>query len=69
MAPVLTEAWRLGAGPIALYSGMAFDVDPAADLTGECDFILGHPPQLDTVSVPVLLVTEAKNVSIMGGLG
>jgi hypothetical protein len=69
IAPLLTEAWRIGAGRVALYSGVAFDVDPVAELNGVCDFILGHPPQLDTVTAPVLLITEAKNESIMGGLG
>lgn len=37
VAPVLTETWRLGAGPIALYPSVTFDVDPATDLTGVCD--------------------------------
>jgi hypothetical protein len=34
-----------------------------------CDFILGHPPQLDTVSAPVLMITEAKNDNVMGEVG
>ncbi|MCI0704883.1 MAG: hypothetical protein L0241_27810 [Planctomycetia bacterium] len=69
IAPLLTEAWRIGNGRIAFYSGVAFDVDAAAELTGVCDFIFGYPPQLDTVTAPVLMITEAKNESIMGGLG
>lgn len=69
IAPVLTEVWRLGRGRVALYSGVQFPVDPAADLTGVCDFVLGHPPQLDYVTAPVMVVTEAKNASVMGGLG
>jgi hypothetical protein len=69
ISPLLTEAWRIGAGRVALYSGVAFDVDPAVELNSVCDFILGYPPQLDTITAPVLLITEAKNESIMGGLG
>ena len=69
IAPLLAEAWRIGNGQIALYSGVAFDVDAATELTGVCDFILGYPPQLDTVTAPVLMIAEAKNESIMGGLG
>ncbi|MBY0513942.1 MAG: hypothetical protein K2P78_08535 [Gemmataceae bacterium] len=69
IAPLLGEAWRVGGDRVAMWSGVAFNVDPAADLTGVCDFIVGYPPQLDYVTTPVLMVTEAKNENIMGGLG
>jgi hypothetical protein len=69
VAPLLTEAWEIGNGRLALYSGVTFDVSPAEGLNGACDFILGRPPQLDTVTAPVMMITEAKNESIMGGLG
>lgn len=69
VSPLLVEAWRVGAGRLALFSGVTFDVDAGAGLAGVCDFILGHPPQLDTVTAPVMMITEAKNESIMGGLG
>ncbi|AMV29518.1 hypothetical protein VT84_34305 [Gemmata sp. SH-PL17] len=69
IAPLLAEAWRVGNGRISFYSGVAFDVDAATELTSVCDFILGYPPQLDTVTAPVMMVTEAKNEGIMGGLG
>jgi len=69
VSPILAEVWRRGRGRVALYSGVAFSVDAAADLTGVCDFILARPPQLDSVSAPVMMITEAKNESIMGGLG
>ena len=29
----------------------------------------GHPPQLDSITAPVMMITEAKNDSVMGGLG
>ncbi len=69
VSPLLSEAWRVGNGRIAMFSGVTFDVDAADELTGVCDFILGYPPQLDYVVHPVLMITEAKNESIMGGLG
>jgi phage tail tape-measure protein len=69
IAPVLADAWRVGAGRVSLLSGATFDVDLGAQLNGVCDFIFGHPPQLDTVTRPVLMITEAKNESVMGGLG
>lgn len=69
IAPVLAEVWRQGRGRIAFFSGVNFSVDPAADLTGVCDFIFGRPPQVDYVTAPVMMISEAKNESIMGGLG
>jgi hypothetical protein len=69
IAPLLGEAWRVGADRLSLLSGVTFNVDPAADLTGVCDFILGYGPQLDFVTNPVLMITEAKNDNVMGGLG
>lgn len=68
VAPLLIEAWRLGNERLALFSGVTFDVAPSEGLNGACDFILGHPPQLDAATAPVM-ITEAKNESIMGGLG
>lgn len=69
IAPILTEVWRRGGGRVALFSGVTFNVDPAADLSGVCDYILGRPPQLDFVSAPVMMIAEAKNESVAGGLG
>jgi hypothetical protein len=69
IAPLLSEVWRIGRDRVALFSGVSFPVDPAAELTGVCDFILGYPPQLDYVTNPVMMITEAKNDNVMGGLG
>jgi len=69
IAPLLTEVWRIGADRVALFSGVSFNADATADLTGVCDFILGYPPQLDYVTNPVVMITEAKNDNVMGGLG
>lgn len=69
IAPLLGDVWRRGGDRLALLSGVPFNVDPAADLTGVCDFILGYAPQLDYVTNPVLVITEAKNDNVMGGLG
>ncbi len=69
IAPLLGEIWRLAKGQLALYSGSRFDVDAEAGLVGACDFILGYPPQLDFVVAPVMVIVEAKNENVMGGLG
>lgn len=69
IAPLLGEVWRIGKGQLALYSGSRFDVDADAGLIGVCDFMLGYPPQLDFVVAPVMVIVEAKNENVMGGLG
>ena len=69
ITPMLGEAWRLGNDRVAFFSGVDFNVDPGAELVGVCDFILGRPPQLDYVSAPVMMITEAKNETIAGGFG
>lgn len=69
IAPLLGEVWRLGEGRVSLHSGVPLDVDPAAGLVGRCDFLLGRPPQLHYVTAPLLVVIEAKNEDIAGGLG
>ena len=69
VAPILGEVWRSDKKRIALFSGVTFNVDPAAELVGVCDFILGRPPQLDYVSAPVMMITEVKNETIAGGFG
>jgi hypothetical protein len=69
IAPLLGEVWRLGEGRVSLHSGVPLDVDAAAGLVGRCDFLLGRPPQLHYVTAPLLVVIEAKNEDIAGGLG
>lgn len=69
IAPLLGEVWRLGEGRVSLHSGVPLDVDPAAGLVGRCGFLLGRPPQLHYVTAPLLVVIEAKNEAIAGGLG
>jgi hypothetical protein len=69
IAPLLSEVWRRAAGRVSFFSGLDFNFDAAAGLNGYCDFLLGHGPQLPYVTAPVLVVVEAKNESISGGLG
>jgi hypothetical protein len=69
IAPLLLELWRRAEGRVAVWSGVPLDVDSAAGLNGRCDFIVGRPPQLHYVTAPVLVILEAKNEDIAGGLG
>ena len=68
IAPVLGELWEPNTR-IGLHSGVEFPADPEARLTGFCDFILGHGPQVPRVHAPVLMVVEAKNEKISDGYG
>ncbi len=69
IAPVLGEFWWRYRGRIGLYSGAEFVADPAAGLTGYCDFILSRAPQQPFVSAPAVMVVEAKKENIIDGLG
>ena len=69
VVPILLEAWRRTGRRASLFSGIAFDVDPARGLTGVCDFLLSCSPSQFVLGPPVLAVVEAKNDSIQGGLG
>jgi hypothetical protein len=69
VAPVLADFWSRYHGQIGLYSGVAFNADPDAGLNGFCDYLISRSPQQMVIAPPVLVAFEAKNESIMGGLG
>lgn len=69
VAPLLAETWDRSNRVMSVLSGVAFDVDPAAGLTGICDFMLTRAPQMIFVVAPVMVVVEAKRDSIVDGLG
>lgn len=69
IAPVLGEFWRRYAGRISLFSGTDFAADPAAGLTGYCDFLICASPQRPDIVSPVVFVVEAKREDVNAGLG
>jgi len=69
IAPVLVEAWRLTGHRVSYYSGVDFNVDRAARLIGEADFLFTRGPQIPEVSPPVLVVVEAKRENIGSAYG
>jgi hypothetical protein len=69
IAPLLAELWRRGNSQVSLFSGVPLDVDADAGLVGRCDFLIGRPPQLHYVTAPLMVIVEAKNDDIAGGLG
>ena len=68
IAPILVELRKLVRHQVSLFSGIDFSADPARGLHGVCDFIVSQSPEQFFVSAPILIVVEAKNENIKGGL-
>ncbi len=68
ITPVLLDIWRQAQSQISLFSGTEFHVDEARGLTGYCDYILSRSKEQLTINVPVVMIVEAKNENIKGGL-
>jgi hypothetical protein len=69
ITPVLLEIRRRAHNPISLFSGTDFNVDFEKGLNGYCDFIISRSKEQLTINVPVVIIVEAKNEDIKGGLG
>src|SRR3989454_8575433 len=69
ITPVLLDIWRQTQAQISLFSGTEFTVDEARGLTGHCDYILSRSKEQLTINAPVVMIVEAKNENIKGGLG
>src|SRR5438128_8670507 len=69
ITPVLLDIWRQAQSQISLFSGTEFNVDEERGLTGYCDYILSRSKEQLTINVPVVMIVEAKNETIKGGLG
>ncbi|MBX9628693.1 MAG: hypothetical protein K2X82_33165 [Gemmataceae bacterium] len=69
VGPVLGDVWDRYPGRLCLIGGAELDADPAAKLTGVCDFVLGWGPQRPVPVAPLLVMFEAKRDSIPDGLG
>ena len=69
VAPILAEVRQLMKHRISLFSGIEFNVDPARELRGTCDFVLASSPVQLFLRCPVMMVVEAKNDNIKSGLG
>ena len=67
VSPVLTELYELHQQRFTLHSGVNLDVDAAAGLRGECDFVLTSSPIRDFVVAPVFCITEAKKQDLEAG--
>jgi hypothetical protein len=67
--PVLLEVRRLLNLGVSLFSGETFDVDASVGLTGMCDFLLSRSISVLEIQAPAVLVVEAKQENLKGGIG
>ena len=54
---------------ISVFSGIDFNVDAEAGLTGTCDFLVSLSPARFALEAPVIILVEAKKDDLTVGLG
>ena len=69
VAHVLVELREQLDHKISLFSGIDFNVDADAELTGVCDFLISLSPWQFYLKAPVIMLVEAKNDNLEVGLG
>jgi hypothetical protein len=69
IAPILADVRQQSKHQVSLFSGSSFNVDAEKGLIGFCDFILSQSQEQIDVTAPVVTIVEAKNESVIGGLG
>ena len=69
ITPILLEVRRKANYKISLFSGTDFNVDIERGLNGYCDFVISRSREQLTINAPVVIIVEAKNENIKGGLG
>ncbi|HEY9804504.1 MAG TPA: hypothetical protein V6D25_29500 [Leptolyngbyaceae cyanobacterium] len=69
ITPILLEVRRKANYQISLFSGTDFNVDVEKGLNGYCDFVISRSKEQLTINAPVVIIVEAKNENIKGGLG
>ena len=67
IAPILVELRKQTGRSISFFSGVDFTIDPTQGLNGVCDYLVSLSPEQLFISVPVLIIFEAKNENIKGG--
>ena len=69
VAPLMGEVLEALHGRVSYFSGHEFSIDRERGLTGACDFLISRSPVQVMVQAPVAVIVEAKNESILSGLG
>jgi hypothetical protein len=68
IAPLLAELKLSHPHELSLFSGIDFNVDKEAGLTGCCDYILSRSDDQYSLTAPVVMLVEAKNDNIKSGI-
>ncbi|WP_017654469.1 hypothetical protein [Fortiea contorta] len=69
ISPVLLEVRKILNRQISLFSGADFTVDPAAGLSGVCDFLLSRSAEQLEIEAPAVVIIEAKKADLNLGIG
>jgi len=69
ITPILLEVRRKSNYQISLFSGTEFNIDAEKGLNGYCDFVISRSREQLTINAPVMIIVEAQNENIKGGLG
>jgi hypothetical protein len=69
ITPILIQVRKYLNSEISLFSGVEFNINPEIGLNGYCDFIFSSAREQLFVSTPVIMLVEAKNEDIKGGIG
>ena len=69
VANVLVELREQLEHRISFFSGIEFNVDADANLTGVCDFVISLSPRQFSLKAPIILLVEAKKDDLLVGLG
>jgi len=69
ISPILFEVRKVRDRQISFFSGEDFTVDPAAGLSGVCDFLISRSPEQLLIEAPAIVIVEAKKENLKGGLG
>ncbi|MDY7013654.1 MAG: hypothetical protein SVX43_08610 [Cyanobacteriota bacterium] len=69
VVPILIEVRKQLNSQFSLFSGIDFTIDIQKGLNGYCDFIISSGLEQLFVAAPVMMLVEAKNEDIKGGLG
>lgn len=67
--PVLLEVKRQLPGLLSVFSGEEFNVDPEAELSGYCDFLISRSPEQLYIKAPAVIIVEAKKEDLKPALG
>ena len=67
--PVLLEVKRQLPGLLSVFSGEEFNVDPEAELSGYCDFLISRSPEQLYIKAPAVVIVEAKKEDLKPALG